>query len=199
METFFLRNPAASVVADWRRVIAVRLDGSIVYLENYVNETCELLAFLRSAQSLAGITKGAKIQKAVLEAILPALVEQQVVLAGPLAVIKKVTPVPKPSAERVCKRLVLGISGTIQAANFLGFARDLNDTFAETVEVVLTDAAAKFLKPEAVSYVGLRVWTDPFQASAEINVPHVWLARHADMVLVAPASAHTLQRMATGA
>ena len=199
METFYLRNPAASVVADASRVIAVRPDGSTAHFDKHVIETCALLAFLRSAESLAGIVKGAGIQKTVLDAILPALVEQQVVLAGPPQLIKKVIPVLKPSKERVCKRLVLGISGTIQAANFLGFARDLNDTFAETVEVVLTDAAAKFLRPEAVSYVGLRVWTDPFQASAEINVPHVWLAHHADMVLVAPASAHTIHRMATGA
>lgn len=198
-KTVFLRNPAVSVVADGRRIIAVRPDGSVAHLAGHVAETCELLAFLRRAHSRADIQEGTGMPKEVLETVLAALVEQHVVLSGPLEVLQRALPASKPSKERPCKRLVLGISGTIQAANWLGLARDLNDTFAEAVEVILTEAAVKFLRPETVSYVGLRVWTDPFAATGEINVPHIWLAHHADMVLVAPASAHTLHRMASGA
>jgi phosphopantothenoylcysteine decarboxylase/phosphopantothenate--cysteine ligase len=199
MEPFFLRNPATSVAADGRRVIVVGPDGSVAHLESHVAETCEVLAFLRRAHSRADIQDATGMPKNVLETVLATLVKQQVVLTGPRAVLQRALPASKLSKERPCKRLVLGISGTIQAANLLGLARDLNDTFAEAVEVILTEAAVKFLRPEAVSYVGLRVWTDPFEAAGEINVPHIWLAHHADMVLVAPASAHTLHRMASGA
>lgn len=199
MKTFLLRNPAVSVVADGRRVIAVRPDGSVIHLESHVAETCELLAFLRRAHIRADLQEGTGVPGNVVETILAKLIEQQVVLSGPAEVLKRALPASKPSGDRPCKRLVLGISGTIQAANWLGLARDLNDTFAEAVEVILTEAAVKFLRPEAVQYVGLRVWTDAFAAVGEINVPHIWLAHHADMVLVAPASAHTIQRMAGGA
>src|SRR5207249_11528339 len=47
-------------------------------------------------------------------------------------------------------------------------------------------------------YYGLPVWVDRFEARDGVNVPHMWLASRADVILIA-ATAHTIHRLATGA
>ena len=70
--------------------------------------------------------------------------------------------------------------------------------FAEKVDVIVTDAAAKFLRPEAFAYLGVDVWTDDHEPRGEVNVPHIHLAHTAELIVVWPTSAATIAKLAHG-
>jgi phosphopantothenoylcysteine synthetase/decarboxylase len=99
---------------------------------------------------------------------------------------------------RPCGHLVLGVTGTVQAAFAPVYVRHLALDFAERLDVVLTKAARRFVRPRALAALGAGVWSDPFEQRGEILVPHAHLAA-ADLVVVLPASAHAIFRLAHGA
>src|SRR5690606_11829565 len=95
-------------------------------------------------------------------------------------------------------RVLLGVSGGIAACKAADLVRRLRDGGAE-VRVVLTPNAARFVTPltfQALSGQPVRV--DLWDESAEAAMGHIELARWADEVLVAPASADLLARLAHG-
>lgn len=104
-----------------------------------------------------------------------------------------------PAAPKRCKRIVVGISGSVASAGALDHVVALADHFAERVDVVLTAGACRFVQPRLYEYYGFPTWTDAFEPRNGAAVPHRELATNADLVLVAPASANTLHRLATGA
>ncbi len=92
--------------------------------------------------------------------------------------------------------IVLGVTGGIAAYKVVQVARDLTRLGAR-VEVVPTDAAARFVGPLSFEGVtGRPVHQSPW--SARGAALHVRLAREADLVLVAPATADLLARAAQG-
>ena len=96
------------------------------------------------------------------------------------------------------KHLLLGVTGGIAAYKAPDLVRRLRDEGAE-VRVVLTPAAARFVTPltfQAVS--GHPVRDSLWDEAAEAAMGHIELARWADMVLVAPATADFLARLAAG-
>jgi phosphopantothenoylcysteine decarboxylase / phosphopantothenate---cysteine ligase len=96
------------------------------------------------------------------------------------------------------KRIVLGVTGGIAVYKSADLVRRLIERGAE-VQVVMTAAAREFVTPvtfQAVS--GRAVRTDLWDAAAEAAMGHIELARWADLVLIAPASAHVLARLAHG-
>jgi hypothetical protein len=109
------------------------------------------------------------------------------------------TPLPPEPGRRPCHDLVLGITGAVQAVFAPHFVHRLLRYFAERVDVVLTESAQRFVQPRALSVLGARVWSDPFEAGESGQVPHVELARRAELVLVFPATAAAIFRLAHGA
>ena len=96
------------------------------------------------------------------------------------------------------KRILLGVTGGIAAYKSPDLVRRLRERGAE-VQVVMTAAAREFVTPmtfQAVS--GRAVRTDLWDPAAEAAMGHIELARWADLVLVAPATAGFLARLATG-
>lgn len=104
-----------------------------------------------------------------------------------------------PRRAKRCRNLVVGLSGSVAVVSALHHLIALADQFAETVDVIVSEGARQFVRPEAFSYHGFRVWTDPFVPAHGVAVPHAHLAAAADLVLVAPASASMLHKLATGA
>jgi phosphopantothenoylcysteine decarboxylase / phosphopantothenate---cysteine ligase len=95
-------------------------------------------------------------------------------------------------------RILLGVSGGIAAYKAAELVRRLGDAGAE-VRVVLTENAARFVTPltfQALS--GHPVRSSLWDESAEAAMGHIELARWADEVVVAPASADLLARLAHG-
>ena len=95
-------------------------------------------------------------------------------------------------------RILLGVTGGIAAYKSAELVRRLIDRGAE-VQVVMTDAAQRFITPvtfQAVS--GRPVRSDLWDSAAEAAMGHIELARWAQLVLIAPASADFIARLAGG-
>lgn len=96
------------------------------------------------------------------------------------------------------RRVVLGITGGIAAYKSAETARRLVTLGAE-VQVVMTRGAREFVTPLTLqALTGRPVRTDLLDADAEAAMGHIELARWAELVLVAPATAHFLGRLAAG-
>ena len=95
-------------------------------------------------------------------------------------------------------RILLVISGGIAAYKVLELIRRLRERGHET-PAILTEAGARFVTPLSVGALSnAPVLTDLFDLDREREIGHIRLARTADIVLVAPASADILARMAAG-
>ncbi len=96
------------------------------------------------------------------------------------------------------KRILLGVTGGIAAYKSPDLVRRLRERGAE-VQVVMTAGAREFVTPTTFQAVsGRTVRSDLWDAAAEAAMGHIELARWAHAVLVAPASADFLARLATG-
>jgi phosphopantothenoylcysteine decarboxylase / phosphopantothenate---cysteine ligase len=95
-------------------------------------------------------------------------------------------------------RILLIISGGVAAYKSLELIRRLRDRGA-TVRVVMTAAARQFVSPlSAATLSGQAVRDDLFSLTEEAAIGHIELSRAADLIVVAPASANILARMAGG-
>ncbi|HYM28683.1 MAG TPA: bifunctional phosphopantothenoylcysteine decarboxylase/phosphopantothenate--cysteine ligase CoaBC [Steroidobacteraceae bacterium] len=96
------------------------------------------------------------------------------------------------------KHILLGVTGGIAAYKSPDLVRRLRERGAE-VQVVMTAAAREFVTATTFQAVsGRTVRSDLWDAAAEAAMGHIELARWADAVLIAPASADFLARLATG-
>jgi len=96
------------------------------------------------------------------------------------------------------KSILLIISGSIAAYKALELIRLLRKAEIE-VDVILTKGGAQFITPLAVSSLtGRKTYTDLFSLTDEVEMGHIQLSRTHDLVLVAPASADILAKMAAG-
>ena len=103
-----------------------------------------------------------------------------------------------PSSKTAEKRVTLIIGGGIAAFKALDLIRRLKER-AIGVRCVLTRAAQHFVTPLSVSALsGERCYSDLFDPDSEFDAGHIRLARDCDLVLVAPATADFIAKMANG-
>ncbi len=96
------------------------------------------------------------------------------------------------------KTVLLGITGGIAAYKAADIASRLTQAGAR-VDVVMTGAAMKFITPLTLRSITHRpVVTDMFEPSSEYRAEHIALAEAADLVLIAPATANTIAKLAHG-
>ena len=99
------------------------------------------------------------------------------------------------------KRIVLGVSGGIAAYKAVTLASRLTQANA-LVDVIMTHSAAKFVAPVTFQAITQRsVATDTFEFwhdAGRLRIGHVALAHAADLFIIAPATAHTIARLALG-
>jgi phosphopantothenoylcysteine decarboxylase/phosphopantothenate--cysteine ligase len=104
-------------------------------------------------------------------------------------------PVKRTLANR---SILLIIGGGIAAYKSLDLIRRLKERGAG-MRCILTAAAQEFITPlSAGALSGERVFTDMFDADSEFDVGHIRLAREADLIVVAPATADLMAKMAGG-
>ncbi|HLE16523.1 MAG TPA: bifunctional phosphopantothenoylcysteine decarboxylase/phosphopantothenate--cysteine ligase CoaBC [Anaerolineales bacterium] len=96
------------------------------------------------------------------------------------------------------KNILLGVTGSIAAYKAAELASRLAQGGAE-VDVILTQAACQFILPLTFqSVTGRRAYLDADLWGSEGHVQHIGLANNADLLVIAPASANTLAKMACG-
>lgn len=96
------------------------------------------------------------------------------------------------------KKILLGICGGIAAYKSAYLVRELTRLGAQ-VQVIMTESAQQFITPLTLQALsGREVRTDLFDSQAERAMGHIELARWADYLLIVPASANCLAKMAQG-
>jgi phosphopantothenoylcysteine decarboxylase / phosphopantothenate---cysteine ligase len=96
------------------------------------------------------------------------------------------------------KRILLIVAGGIAAFKSLDLVRRLRERGA-SVRCVLTEAGAKFVTPLSLQALTEdKVYSDMFSLTDESEMGHIQLSRDADLLVVAPATADVLARMAAG-
>jgi phosphopantothenoylcysteine decarboxylase/phosphopantothenate--cysteine ligase len=96
------------------------------------------------------------------------------------------------------RRVLLGVTGSIAAYKSPDIVRRLKDQGAE-VRVVLTSSAEKLVSPTVFQAVsGEPVRGDIWDEQAEAAMGHIELAKWADLILIAPATANLIAQLATG-
>jgi phosphopantothenoylcysteine decarboxylase/phosphopantothenate--cysteine ligase len=115
-----------------------------------------------------------------------------------------VEPSPRPAGQPARTdpaggpRIVLIIGGGIAAYKSLDLIRRLQDRGA-SVRCILTPAAQHFVTPLAVAALsGERAYTELFDPQSEFDAGHIRLARDTDLIVVAPATADLMARLAGG-
>jgi phosphopantothenoylcysteine decarboxylase / phosphopantothenate---cysteine ligase len=118
--------------------------------------------------------------------------------------VENFEPPPQPARQKKRavaadgKRILLIIGGGIAAYKSLDLIRRLQDRGAQ-VRCILTAAAQHFITPLAAGALsGERAYTDLFDSQSEFDVGHIRLARDTDLIVVAPATADLLAKMAGG-
>jgi len=96
------------------------------------------------------------------------------------------------------KTIVLGITGGIAAYKAADIASKLTQSGAK-VEVVMTESATKFIAPLTLrSLTGQPVVTNMWEPATEFGITHISLAEAADVVVIAPATANIIAKLAAG-
>ncbi|HEY87384.1 MAG TPA: bifunctional phosphopantothenoylcysteine decarboxylase/phosphopantothenate--cysteine ligase CoaBC [Dehalococcoidia bacterium] len=96
------------------------------------------------------------------------------------------------------KTIVLGVTGSIAAYKAADIASKLAQAGAK-VEVVMTESATKFITPLTLRSITSRpVVTDMFESTTEFSIEHVALAEAADVLVIAPATANIIAKVAAG-
>ncbi|MDC1349363.1 bifunctional phosphopantothenoylcysteine decarboxylase/phosphopantothenate--cysteine ligase CoaBC [Amylibacter sp.] len=96
------------------------------------------------------------------------------------------------------RRILLIIGGGIAAYKSLQLIRELQKKGAEVLPV-MTKSAAKFVTPLSVSALSKnKVYSDLFDLNDEAEMGHIELSRSSDLIIVAPATANLMAKMAFG-
>jgi len=96
------------------------------------------------------------------------------------------------------KTIILGITGSIAAYKAAEIASQLTQAGAE-VNVIMTKEAIEFISPFTFwAITGRPVVTKMFDLASEFSVEHISLAKAADVVVIAPATANIIAKLAAG-
>ena len=96
------------------------------------------------------------------------------------------------------KRIILGVSGSIAAYKSPDIVRRLQDLGAE-VRVILTSGGREFVSERSLQTVSKnKVHDNLWDSEAELSMGHIELAKWADVVVIAPASANTIAKLCHG-
>ena len=100
------------------------------------------------------------------------------------------------------KRIILGVSGSIAVYKAVDLASKLTQAGA-LVDVVMTEAAQRFIRPLTFQAVSGRpvytdMWTTETAGGLPSHIAHIGLAEEADLLLITPATANTVAKLAHG-
>ncbi|CAL74048.1 Coenzyme A biosynthesis bifunctional protein coaBC (DNA/pantothenate metabolism flavoprotein) [Includes: Phosphopantothenoylcysteine decarboxylase (CoaC); Phosphopantothenate--cysteine ligase (Phosphopantothenoylcysteine synthase) (CoaB)] [Bradyrhizobium sp. ORS 278] len=150
---------------------------------------------LRSAQNGRSVEEEVRV---ILRALIEPVDPSEPPAAAPSPAALPDPGLPQPGLAREA-RVTLIIGGGIAAYKSLDLIRRLRERYIQ-VRCVMTRAATQFVTELAASALsGDRVFTDLFDARSEFDVGHIRLARDCDLIVVAPATADLMSKMAQGA
>ncbi len=95
--------------------------------------------------------------------------------------------------------LLIGMTGSIGVISYSEFIFLLRKNIAKNINVIMSKNATKFITPFSIRVLsGNFVFTDTFDESEKIFVPHLELVRKSDLFLIMPATANIIGKLANG-
>ena len=210
IDFFYMRSPRAIVVTSESAIIFVDTKGIVVeHPTDHAREWSQLMqtlaapfagsALLQRVSSIPDLTRDLWVRLVSAGFLLEAS-DPNALLTARDAVFADNTGFHLVAGEPRCDHLVIACTGSVVAGliapTILSFCYS---RFQEKLDVVLTQAAQKFVTRDLFESYGVPTWGDAFERRDGTNVPHVHLGRSADCILVMPASASSLYRLAAGA
>lgn len=202
MTPIYLRNRSARIVEQTDKLYVLDPRGTLSRLDNDSASLARaVLQILELPQSRAQLF-------AALQALIGGPVEPAQVVDDLLSFLQQsgaiqqhssnIALIDSPSNHSAGFRIVLAVTGAVQSMHTPTLV-SLLQSEGHTVRVAMTAKARKFVRPaslEALTHHSVvdSLWNSPSHAPA----PHIQLAEWADLVLIAPASASTIARIATG-
>lgn len=99
---------------------------------------------------------------------------------------------------RINKNIVLGVTASVAIYKACDIARRLREA-GFSVSVVMTEDSKRFISPKLFEAVSAgKVYSGMFDESVEWDIEHVSLAEKADLILIAPATANIIAKIAAG-
>lgn len=194
MTARFVRSQRAAVVEIGDDVALVGRDGSIARLTGESAELArEVIAFVGMPRTRADVI-------AHIESLAGPLGERVAVIDELLSILAKTGAVgdPPPTTKPSGLNVVLAISGAIAASHAPALLGALLRR-GHSVEVAMTPTAQRFAAIDAIAAIAQREpHVSMWPRAAHVPVPHVALAEWAELVVVYPASATTIARIAHG-
>ena len=201
-ETFYLRDPRFSVVSRGKTSWVSRAEGAICRRVATYDDArlAALLPYVTVPITGKDLRMRCAARPELLE-LVPKLVHDGLLLTGTReALMEHCRIVVEAPPERV-GTMVLGITGGIYASLLMPFLYQLPSTLCDKVEVVITEGARQFVNPglfRFLGHMGIRAFEGTYDSHDGVHVPHVELARTAELVVIFPATAHSLSRFANG-
>lgn len=190
-------------------VFAAEPHERIVHATEEPDRWSRLLQHLARPVRLGSLAADADLPRDLDAALLERLVRAGHLLAaddpGPLLVHRAGLCTKSPAFHLApvpsrCGRLIVGCTGSVVAGLMAATYLSLRHCrFQDQLDVILTEAAQRFLTRDLLKAYGLRCWSDGFERQEGIRVPHVVLAQAADLICVLPATADALDRIARSA
>ena len=181
-----LRNPDVALITSKDSVCIVSANGKLVTLENV--ETRSFSGSLAIA--------GSRTTRSFLESQFPVNAVDMLIKLD-VFVVSDQQPEQRPTEPSI-NSLVVCLTGAIGIVQM--FERLLHlrlNSVCRQIDVVLSEAALKFVKPDTFRSLGFDVWVDPYaNYGGAHRIPHITLAKRAQAVLVMPCSAHSLFKIA---
>lgn len=194
MSERWIRSQRAAVAETDGALLLVGRDGAVRRLEGDSGELArEVLGFFAHPHDAAEVI-------AHVEALAGPLGERREVVRQLVALLRDVgaLELARETAPVSGCNVVVGVSGAIAASHAPALVSALQRR-GHTVEVALTETAQRFVSTETLAAILQREpHTSLWPRAAHVPVPHVALARWADVVVVYPASGTTLARIAHG-
>jgi 3-polyprenyl-4-hydroxybenzoate decarboxylase len=189
-----VRSQRAAVVEIGDDVALVGRDGSVARL------TGDSAALAREVIAFVGVPRSRDEVIAHVETLAGPLGERVAVIDELLGLLARAGAVSEPPAatKKTGIHVVLGVTGAVAASHAPAFLGALLRR-GHVVEVAMTPTAQRFAAVDAVAAIAQREpHTSMWPRAAHVPVPHVALAEWAELVVIYPASATTIARMANG-
>lgn len=95
--------------------------------------------------------------------------------------------------------LLLGVTGSVGVLIVPHYIKLLRESIAERVYVMMSHSSKRFVTPYTLRlYSGNYVYTDSFNISDDVRVPHIELTRKCDIFVIMPATANIIGKVANG-
>lgn len=97
------------------------------------------------------------------------------------------------------KKVLIGISGSIGAVEIHSYLTEIQNRFNCSINIIMTESAKRIVNPDSLKYfIDGYIFENMFDANSNFKIPHVHLPNWADVLIILPATANIIGKIANG-